>query len=75
VAADDCKVTCFSSPVGVLAFGALFGAAGTGVGAAVGLSLRKEHVLFERAATGRPLVAITALLPPEGAGVQVLIAW
>jgi hypothetical protein len=74
-AADDCTYTCFSSPGGVLAFGALFGAVGAGVGAAVGASLRKEHVVFERAATGRPLAAVTPLLPRGGAGLRVLISW
>jgi hypothetical protein len=51
------------------------GLIGLGVGAAVGAALRREHVVFERVATGRALAAITPLLSPGGAGLLVQVTW
>ena len=44
----ECKVTCFSSPGGVLLFGGLFASIGAGTGALVGSSIHRERVVFAR---------------------------
>jgi hypothetical protein len=48
---SGCGYVCFSKPIGVLAIGGFFGGIGMGVGALTGVSLRREHVIFERAGT------------------------
>lgn len=71
-AAQPCDFTCFSSAGGILAWGSLGGAIGTGAGLAVAATLRREDVVFEQAATGET-VAITPSLPSPG--VFMRIAW
>ena len=66
-----CDIVCFSKPSGVLFFGGLFGAIGTGAGAIVGASIHREHVVFERAATGRVQAAVAPFLSRESAGLRV----
>jgi hypothetical protein len=46
--ASGCGYVCFSKPAGVLVVGGFFGGIGMGLGALVGGSLTREHVIFER---------------------------
>ena len=67
--ADDCTVTCFSSPAGVASWGGLGGGAGLAVGALVGSALPRESVVYE---AGRRMgrVTVTPELALRHAGVR-----
>ncbi len=71
----ECGIVCFSSPAGVLAFGGLFGAIGMGGGAIVGASIHREHVVFERAATGRVQAAVAPFVSRGGTGLRVQLGF
>jgi hypothetical protein len=58
-----------------VAIGGVSGVIGLGVGAAGGAALRRERVVFERAAIGRAPGAITPLLSPTVSGLLVQIRW
>ena len=58
-----------------MAIGGVFGLMGLGAGAAVGAALRRERVVFDRAATDPAPAAITPLLLPGGAGVLMHVTW
>jgi hypothetical protein len=47
-AASKCDYVCLSSPGGILVVGGSLGGIGMGVGALVGASFHREHVVFER---------------------------
>jgi hypothetical protein len=70
-ASQPCSVTCFSSTGGVLAFGGLFGSIGLGTGAVVGVSLRRDYVVFERA-TGSVRAVMSS---PQRNGLLASIGW
>jgi hypothetical protein len=74
-ASSGCDITCFSRPIGVLAIGGLFGAIGTGVGAVVGAGIAHEHVIFERAGTGRAQTSVTPVIARPAAGLMVAITY
>src|SRR5215467_3372351 len=70
-ASSGCDIVCFSKPGGVLLIGGLVGSIGMGTGAAVGASIHRERVIFERTTTGRSEVAVVPLLSRAGAGLRV----
>jgi len=72
---SSCSYLCLSSPAGILLIGGLVGAAGMGTGAAVGGSIHREHVIFERTATGHREVAVVPLVSRAGAGLRVDIGF
>jgi hypothetical protein len=68
--ADDCTVTCFSSPAGMTLWGSLGGGAGLAVGALVGSARPKTSVVFDvesRAAR----ITVTPDVGPRHAAVRV----
>ena len=74
-ASSGCDFTCFASPAGVVFIGGLMGSIGMGIGAAVGASIHREHVIFERTTTGHKEVAVLPLVSRAGAGVRVEVAF
>jgi hypothetical protein len=74
-ASSGCDIVCFSKPGGVLLIGGLVGSIGMGTGAAVGATIHREHVIFERTTTGRREVAVVPLLSRASAGLRVEIGF
>ncbi|HMF18741.1 MAG TPA: hypothetical protein VKE98_16150 [Gemmataceae bacterium] len=74
-ASSSCQIVCFASPGGVLLIGGLVGSIGMGTGAAVGASMHRERVIFERTTTGRREVAVVPLVSRAGAGLRVEVGF
>ena len=74
-ASSGCDFTCFASPAGVVFIGGLMGSIGMGIGAAVGASIHRERVIFERTTTGHREVAVVPLVSRAGAGLRVEIGF
>ena len=74
-ASSSCQIVCFASPGGVLLIGGLVGSIGMGTGAAVGASIHRERVVFERTTTGHREVAIVPLVSRAGAGLRVEVGF
>jgi hypothetical protein len=72
---SSCGYLCLSKPAGILLIGGLVGAAGMGTGAAVGASIHRERVIFERTTTGHREVAVVPLVSRAGAGLRVEIGF
>jgi hypothetical protein len=72
---SGCNVVCFSKPGGVLLIGGLFGGLGMVTGDAVGGSIHREHVIFERTTTGHREVAVVPLVSRAGAGLRVEVGF
>lgn len=51
---QGCSYTCFGKPAGELMIGAVFGAGGAALGAAVGRAVHSQRVIFDRNQTAAP---------------------
>lgn len=70
VRADDCTVTCFSSPAGVASWGGLGGGAGLAVGALVGSARPKSSVVYDAEIRATRLI-VTPAFGPRHAALRV----
>lgn len=69
VRADDCTVTCFSSPAGVASWGGLGGGAGLVVGALVGSARPGASVVYD--VESRARLTVTPEIGPTHAAVRL----
>jgi hypothetical protein len=68
--ADDCTVTCFSSPAGMASWGGLGGGAGLAVGALVGSARPRSSVVYD-AETRAARITVIPEVGPRHAAVRV----
>ena len=74
-ASSPCGFTRLCDAPGVFLIGGLIGSVGMATGAAVGASIQRERVIFERTSTGHKDVAVVPLVSRSRAGLRVEVGF